>query len=135
MEEAAVSGTGVSAADAGEWHPVIPSLEEAVGLEARYAAITGNLSGEERELEENCRKTLSVYEKNEKELKRLAEKYRLSAAEYQDIWYSAEEKDRVDDMLETKQTEKKDQREEMERGRQACGTGGTEQRTLSKRYG
>ena len=41
-------------------------LEEAVGLEARYAAITGNLSGEERELEENCRKTLSVYEKNEK---------------------------------------------------------------------
>ena len=26
---------------------------------------------------------------------------------YQDIWYSAEEKDRVDDMLETKQTEKK----------------------------
>ena len=83
------------------------SHEEAISLEARYSAITGRISGEEKELEVNLQKALAVYRKNEEEFKRLLLKYRFKETECQGVWYSAGEKDRLEAMLEEKQKAKK----------------------------
>lgn len=70
---------------------VILSEEEVLKLEARYEAITADISQELKELEQEEEKALTRYHKSSEELQDLCQKYNLKNAEWQNIIYDKRE--------------------------------------------
>lgn len=78
-------------------------FEQDIALwESRYEALTSQISGEKKELEEAVRKTAAACEKNEKELSYLEGKYGLSSRDYEKIFYHREEMERLERFLKRK---------------------------------
>jgi hypothetical protein len=69
-------------------------------LEARFEAITTLVSSQLRVLEENLAKTGKRLDKEEKELKRLCDKYKLAYEDFKDEIYDAKEELHKESMLE-----------------------------------
>ena len=67
------------------------SDEEILKLEARYEAITADISQELKELELEEEKALTRYHKSSEELQELSQKYNLKNAEWQNIIYDKRE--------------------------------------------
>lgn len=70
---------------------VIPSEEEVLKLEARYEAVTADISQELKELESEEEKALTRYHKSFGELRELCQKYNLKNSEWQNIIYDKRE--------------------------------------------
>lgn len=70
---------------------VIPSEEEVLKLEARYEAVTADISQELKELESEEEKALTRYNKSFGELRELCQKYNLKNSEWQSIIYDKRE--------------------------------------------
>lgn len=70
---------------------VIPSEEEVLKLEARYKAVTADISQELKELESEEEKALTRYNKSFGELRELCQKYNLKNSEWQNIIYDKRE--------------------------------------------
>ena len=66
---------------------IIPSEEEVLKLEARYEAVTADISQELKELELEEEKALTRYHKSFGELRELCQKYNLKNSEWQNIIY------------------------------------------------
>lgn len=70
---------------------IIPSEEEVLKLEARYEAVTADISQELKELELEEEKALTRYHKSFGELRELCQKYNLKNSEWQNIIYDKRE--------------------------------------------
>lgn len=70
---------------------IIPSAEEVLKLEARYEAVTADISQELKELELEEEKALTRYHKSFGELRELCQKYNLKNSEWQNIIYDKRE--------------------------------------------
>lgn len=70
---------------------IIPSEEEVLKLEARYEAVTADISQELKELELEEEKALTRYHKSFGELRELCQKYNLKNSEWQNIIYDTRE--------------------------------------------
>lgn len=70
---------------------IIPSEEEVLKLEARYEAVTADISQELKELELEEEKALIRYHKSFGELRELCQKYNLKNSEWQNIIYDKRE--------------------------------------------
>lgn len=70
---------------------IIPSEEEVLKLEARYEAVTADISQELKELELEEEKALTRYHKSFGELRELCQKYNLKKSEWQNIIYDKRE--------------------------------------------
>ena len=70
---------------------IIPSEEEVLKLEARYEAVTADISQELKELELEEEKALTRYHKSSGELRELCQKYNLKNSEWQSIIYDKRE--------------------------------------------
>ena len=70
---------------------VLLSDEEVLKLEARYEAITADISQELKELELEEEKALTRYHKSSEELQELSQKYNLKNIEWQNIIYDKRE--------------------------------------------
>lgn len=70
---------------------IIPSEEEILKLEARYEAVTADISQELKELELEEEKALTRYHKSFGELRELCQKYNLKNSEWQNIIYDKRE--------------------------------------------
>ena len=70
---------------------IILSEEEVLKLEARYEAITADISQELKELEQEEEKALIRYHKSSEELQDLCQKYNLKNLEWQNIIYDKRE--------------------------------------------
>ena len=70
---------------------IIPSEEEVLKLEARYEAVTADISQELKELESEEEKALTRYHKSFGELRELCQKYNLKNSEWQNIIYDKRE--------------------------------------------
>lgn len=70
---------------------IIPSEEEVLKLEARYEAVTADISQELKELELEEEKALTRYHKSFGELRELCQKYNLKNSEWQNIIYNKRE--------------------------------------------
>uniref|UniRef100_UPI003FEFF1A6 hypothetical protein n=1 Tax=Anaerobutyricum hallii TaxID=39488 RepID=UPI003FEFF1A6 len=70
---------------------IIPSEEEVLKLEARYEAVTADISQELKELELQEEKALTRYHKSFGELRELCQKYNLKNSEWQNIIYDKRE--------------------------------------------
>ena len=70
---------------------IIPSEEEVLKLEARYEAVTADISQELKELELEEEKALTRYHKSSGELRELCQKYNLKNSECQNIIYDKRE--------------------------------------------
>lgn len=70
---------------------IIPSEEEVLKLEARYEAVTADISQELKELELEEEKALTRYHKSFRELRELCQKYNLKNSEWQNIIYDKRE--------------------------------------------
>ena len=70
---------------------IIPSEEEVLKLEARYEAVTADISLELKELELEEEKALTRYHKSFGELRELCQKYNLKNSEWQNIIYDKRE--------------------------------------------
>ena len=70
---------------------IIPSEEEVLKLEARYEAVTADISQELKELELEEEKALTRYHKSFGELRELCQKYNLKNSEWQNIIYGKRE--------------------------------------------
>lgn len=70
---------------------IIPSEEEVLKLEARYEAVTADISQELKELELEEEKALTRYHKSFRELRELCQKYNLKNSEWQSIIYDKRE--------------------------------------------
>lgn len=70
---------------------IIPSEAEVLKLEARYEAVTADISKELKELELEEEKTLTRYHKSSEELRELCQKYNLKNSEWQNIIYDKRE--------------------------------------------
>lgn len=70
---------------------IIPSEEEVLKLEARYEAVTADISQELKELELEEEKALTRYHKSFGELRELCQKYNLKDSEWQSIIYDKRE--------------------------------------------
>ena len=70
---------------------IIPSEEEVLKLEARYEAVTADISQELKELELEEEKALTCYHKSFGELRELCQKYNLKNSEWQNIIYDKRE--------------------------------------------
>lgn len=70
---------------------IIPSEEEVLKLEARYEAVTADISQELKELELEEEKALTRYHKSSEELRELCQKYNLKNSEWQNIIYDKRE--------------------------------------------
>ena len=70
---------------------VIPSEAEVLKLEARYEAVTADISQELKELELEEEKALTRYHKSFGELRELCQKYNLKNSEWQNIIYDKRE--------------------------------------------
>lgn len=70
---------------------IIPSEEEVLKLEARYEAVTADISKELKELELEEEKALTRYHKSSEELRELCQKYNLKNSEWQNIIYDKRE--------------------------------------------
>lgn len=70
---------------------IIPSEAEVLKLEARYEAITADISQELKELELEEEKALTRYHKSFGELRELCQKYNLKNSEWQNIIYDKRE--------------------------------------------
>lgn len=78
----------------------LPDTEELEMLEARYLAITGSLSREQKELEEQERRAAKRYEEAAEELEHLRLKYRLEAEAWADTHYDRKEEQHQEVLLE-----------------------------------
>lgn len=72
------------------------SEEEVIGLESRYEAITGKISGEQADLEARLLKASREYEDTKEELLHLETKYGVSFADYEAVLYSRDETERIE---------------------------------------
>lgn len=70
---------------------IIPSEEEVLKLEARYEAVTADISQELKELELEEEKALTRYHKSFGELRELCQKYNLKNSEWQNTIYDKRE--------------------------------------------
>ena len=70
---------------------IIPSEAEVLKLEARYEAVTADISQELKELELEEEKALTRYHKSFGELRELCQKYNLKNSEWQNIIYDQRE--------------------------------------------
>lgn len=70
---------------------IIPSEAEVLKLEARYEAVTADISKELKELELEEEKALTRYHKSFGELRELCQKYNLKNSEWQNIIYDKRE--------------------------------------------
>ena len=70
---------------------IIPSEAEVLKLEARYEAVTADISQELKELELEEEKALTRYHKSFGELRELCQKYNLKNSEWQSIIYDKRE--------------------------------------------
>ena len=70
---------------------IIPSEAEVLKLEARYEAVTADISQELKELELEEEKALTRYHKSSGELRELCQKYNLKNSEWQNIIYDKRE--------------------------------------------
>lgn len=70
---------------------IIPSEEEVLKLEARYEAVTADISQELKELELEEEKALTRYHKSFGELRELCQKYNLKNSEWQNLIYDKRE--------------------------------------------
>lgn len=70
---------------------IIPSEEKVLKLEARYEAVTADISQELKELELEEEKALTRYHKSSGELRELCQKYNLKNSEWQNIIYDKRE--------------------------------------------
>lgn len=70
---------------------IIPNEEEVLKLEARYEAVTADISQELKELELEEEKALTRYHKSSGELRELCQKYNLKNSEWQSIIYDKRE--------------------------------------------
>lgn len=70
---------------------IIPSEAEVLKLEARYEAVTADISQELKELELEEEKALTRYHKSFGELRELCQKYNLKNSEWQNIIYNKRE--------------------------------------------
>lgn len=70
---------------------IIPSEAEVLKLEARYEAVTADISQELKELELEEEKALTRYHKSFGELRELCKKYNLKNSEWQNIIYDKRE--------------------------------------------
>lgn len=70
---------------------IIPREEEVLKLEARYEAVTADISQELKELELEEEKALTRYHKSFRELRELCQKYNLKNSEWQNIIYDKRE--------------------------------------------
>ena len=70
---------------------IILSEEEVLKLEARYEAVTADISQELKELELEEEKALTRYHKSSEELRELCQKYNLKNSEWQNIIYDKRE--------------------------------------------
>lgn len=70
---------------------IIPSEVEVLKLEARYEAVTADISQELKELELEEEKALTRYHKSFGELRELCQKYNLKNSEWQNIIYDKRE--------------------------------------------
>lgn len=70
---------------------IIPSEAEVLKLEARYEAVTSDISQELKELELEEEKALTRYHKSFGELRELCQKYNLKNSEWQNIIYDKRE--------------------------------------------
>ena len=70
---------------------IILSEEEVLKLEARYEAVTADISQELKELELEEEKALTRYHKSSGELRELCQKYNLKNSEWQNIIYDKRE--------------------------------------------
>ena len=70
---------------------IIPSEAEVLRLEARYEAVTADISQELKELELEEEKALTRYHKSFGELRELCQKYNLKNSEWQNIIYDKRE--------------------------------------------
>ena len=70
---------------------IIPSEAEVLKLEARYEAVTADISQELKELESEEEKALTRYHKSFGELRELCQKYNLKNSEWQNIIYDKRE--------------------------------------------
>lgn len=70
---------------------IIPSEAEVLKLEARYEAVTADISQELKELELEEEKALTRYHKSFRELRELCQKYNLKNSEWQNIIYDKRE--------------------------------------------
>ena len=70
---------------------IIPSEAEVLKLEARYDAVTADISQELKELELEEEKALTRYHKSFGELRELCQKYNLKNSEWQNIIYDKRE--------------------------------------------
>lgn len=70
---------------------IIPSKAEVLKLEARYEAVTADISQELKELELEEEKALTRYHKSFGELRELCQKYNLKNSEWQNIIYDKRE--------------------------------------------
>lgn len=70
---------------------IIPSEAEVLKLEARYEAVTADISQELKELELEGEKALTRYHKSFGELRELCQKYNLKNSEWQNIIYDKRE--------------------------------------------
>lgn len=70
---------------------IIPSEEEVLKLEARYEAVTADISQELKELELEEEMALTRYHKSFGELRELCQKYNLKNSEWQNIIYDKRE--------------------------------------------
>ena len=70
---------------------IIPSEAEVLKLEARYEAVTADISKELKELELEEEKALTRYHKSSGELRELCQKYNLKNSEWQNIIYDKRE--------------------------------------------
>ena len=70
---------------------IIPSEAEVLKLEARYEAVTADISQELKELELEEEKALTRYHKSFGELRELCQKYNLKNSEWQNIIYDKRE--------------------------------------------
>lgn len=70
---------------------IIPSEAEVLKLEARYEAVTADISQELKELELEEEKALTHYHKSFGELRELCQKYNLKNSEWQNIIYDKRE--------------------------------------------
>lgn len=80
--------------------------EERLGMESRYEAITGKISGEQKELEDALSKAAKTHEKNRDELQHLKKKHGLTLEDYGNVLYSRSEKERIEETMNRKQKDK-----------------------------
>ncbi len=74
-------------------------LQDFVHMQARYQAITEQVSKKEQDLETDRRRSASRLQKSEKELQRLALKCHFEQNEWRDIRYSVAEEDHADEEI------------------------------------